>query len=326
MDFKYGMFYQFSNPETAYHGPTWYELIGLEDAKSKLSQFMKAIAKHALFDKARLTFRTSILLQGPPGTGKTTLTLSFAKKDGIDLFMLLPTSVIRANLGESGGNLTNAFAQVKEHAAKTPDRAVIFFLDEFDSFARERDDSQEVGEMKRLVNTLLTELDNLIATCKNVLVVASTNHAQNLDGAAFRRFAFQINFAIPSKELRQHLWQEFERRITLAIPGVKWELITLVDKTEGFSAADIERVVFGALLEYVYNDDDTITTSNLLHQLSFVIATSKHVELSQKRSGLLEMDDIDVRVLKGLTDAVDARTSMTKKKATKKDGKNASEN
>lgn len=307
MEFEYGEIYPFDEEGVNYAGTSWNELVGLDAAKQKLDQFVKASAQQSFFEDTRLPFRSSILLQGPPGTGKTALTLAFGQKEKRPVIMLLTTKIIRSKLGQSGENLSNAFVYIKDYAAqrKTP---VILFIDEFDSFARKRDDPQEIGEIKRLVNSLLIELDALIAQHKNIILIAATNHDHTIDNAAFRRFAIQIDFTIPTPELRHRIWSEFHRRIQLRIPKCEWDLEALVERTDGYTAADIERIVLSAAIEYLHQDLDTITTELLLQQLRYVSPTSEHLDKEEK-SGLLDLDSIGFRKIKGITDGVEAQAS-----------------
>ncbi len=307
MEFEYGEIYPFDEEGVNYSGTSWYELVGLDTAKQKLEQFVKAILQQSFFEDTRLPFRPSILLQGPPGTGKTALTLAFGQKEKFPIIILLTTKIIRAKLGQSGENLSNAFAYVKDYAIQRK-KPLILFIDEFDSFARQRDDVQEIGEIKRLVNSLLTELDVLIAQHKNIILIAATNHANTIDRAAFRRFAIQIDFTIPAPELRHHIWSEFHRRIQLRIPECKWDLDTLVERTEGYTAADIERIVLSAAIEYIHQDLDTINTELLLQQLRYVTPTSKHMG-KEELSDLLDLDSIDLRKIKGITDGFKTQAS-----------------
>lgn len=296
--FDFGDFYDFSEAGTAYAGPEWNELVGLNKAKKKFENILKSMSHLDIFQKTRLPFRASALLQGPPGTGKTTLTLAFGKKEKLPVVILLSTKIIRARLGESGENLSKAFQFIKTLAVEKS-KPIILFIDEFDSFARERDDPTEIGEIKRLVNTLLTELDALILQQKNIFVIASTNHAKNLDSAAFRRFTNIIDFSIPSKDLRHRIWDEYLRRIKVVIPKASWDLDLLVDKTDGYTAADIERVVLSAVMQYISQDLEEITTSVLVDQLDYVTATMHHIEQQQSKEDL-EPDDVDLRIFKGI--------------------------
>src|SRR5439155_24227740 len=115
---------------------------------------------------------------------------------------------------------------------KTP---CILFLDEFDAIAKLRSDSQELGELKRVVNSFIQNLDSLGT---HSTVIAATNHEELLDSAIWRRFSYRLALGYPSPELRQQMWQAF---IGLS-EFTPRDMQLLVDLSEGFSGSDIQEV------------------------------------------------------------------------------------
>src|SRR5262249_32978647 len=109
------------------------------------------------------------------------------------------------------------------------------FLDEFDALAKRREDAQELGELKRVVNSFIQNLDIL---ARHSVVLAATNHDELLDAAIWRRFSYRTNLGFPSPDLRRTMWRNFLG--ALAFPRREIEL--LVDLSDGFSGADIEEV------------------------------------------------------------------------------------
>ena len=134
----------------------------------------------------------AMLLYGPPGCGKNRIARFVAKELGIPLYIARLDGLISSFLGSTSKNIRAIF----EFASKTP---CVLFLDEFDAIAKLRDDTQELGEIKRVVNSFLQNLD-LLGT--QSVVIAATNHAQLLDPAVWRRFSYRVELSYPDAEIR----------------------------------------------------------------------------------------------------------------------------
>ena len=131
----------------------------------------------------------SILFTGPPGVGKSLAAHWLASKLQLPLLTLDLSAVMSRYLGRTGNNIR----YVLDHA-KSMD--CILLLDEFDAIAKRRDDSTEIGELKRLVTVLLQEIDDWPSTG---LLIAATNHPTLLDPAVWRRFELKVDFPLPNR-------------------------------------------------------------------------------------------------------------------------------
>ena len=141
----------------------------------------------------------AILLYGPPGCGKNKLAAFICKKIKLPLVTVRLDGMISSYLGSTSKNIRAIF----EYAQAVP---CILFLDEFDAIAKVRDDNNELGELKRVVNSLLQNIDNL----KNgSVIIAATNHEHLLDPAVWRRFGFKISIDKPDFEARKELFELF---------------------------------------------------------------------------------------------------------------------
>lgn len=129
--------------------------------------------------------RHRILLEGPPGSGKTTLAEAIATEVAVPLLTVRYEGLIGSFLGETAGRLDALFSAVRI-------RPCVLFFDEFDAVAKERGDTHETGEIKRVVSSLLLQVDRLPS---HVIVVAATNHAELLDRAVWRRM--QVRLSLP---------------------------------------------------------------------------------------------------------------------------------
>ncbi|HVZ42053.1 MAG TPA: AAA family ATPase [Candidatus Kapabacteria bacterium] len=133
-----------------------------------------------------------ILLKGAPGTGKTMLARWLAHRLDLNLVILDLSTSISSFLGKTGNNLRRSF----DYARSGP---CVLLLDEFDAIAKRRDDETEVGELKRIVNVLLKEMENWPM---HSVLVAATNHPELLDPAIHRRFDVVLDIPVPGQAER----------------------------------------------------------------------------------------------------------------------------
>ena len=141
----------------------------------------------------------SLLLFGPPGCGKTQLARFIAAELSLPLITARTDGLISSYLGSTAKNIRLLF----DHAMSRP---CVLFLDEFDAVAKMRDDSRELGELKRVVISLLQNID---AMETDHVLIAATNHEHLLDPAIWRRFSYKIRLTEPAAELREQMLHSF---------------------------------------------------------------------------------------------------------------------
>ncbi len=193
-----------------------------------VNEFLSIAKSYAQADAEGLSSSLSFLLYGPPGTGKSCLARHIARELGVELFVARLDGIVSSYLGSTSKNIRALF----DFAAKTP---CVLFLDEFDAIAKLRSDSQELGELKRVVNSFIQNLDTLGAQS---LVIAATNHHELLDAAIWRRFSYRLELTFPSEEMRRQIWEGFIGQLEFSSK----EMDLLVDLSEGFSGSDINEV------------------------------------------------------------------------------------
>jgi len=189
-------------------------------------EFLSISKSHAMLDAQGVTGSISLLMCGPPGTGKSRLARFIAEELGLALYVARLDGLISSFLGNTSKNIRALF----DFAAKTPG---VLFLDEFDAIAKLRGDTQELGELKRVVNSFIQNLDSL---GPQSIVLAATNHEELLDSAVWRRFGYRLELGFPEADLRRQMWQAFLTPLDYGERG----LGLLVDLSEGFSGSDIE--------------------------------------------------------------------------------------
>jgi SpoVK/Ycf46/Vps4 family AAA+-type ATPase len=134
--------------------------------------------------------RSRIILVGPPGNGKTSLAEAMAKALLVPIVTIRYDTVVGSFLGETASRLNKVFEYVRS-------RRCVLFFDEFDTLGKERGDSHDTGEIKRVVSSPLLQIDGLPS---HVVVVTATNHPELLDRAVWRRFQLRLNLRRPSRK------------------------------------------------------------------------------------------------------------------------------
>ncbi len=188
-------------------------------------EFLSVARSYGSFDTNDLSGALSFLMYGPPGTGKSRLARHIAQELGLELYVARLDGLISSYLGSTSKNIRALF----DFAARTP---CVLFLDEFDAIAKIRSDSQEMGELKRVVNSFLQNLDTL---GRQSIVLAATNHEALLDAAVWRRFTYRLALQLPSTKERSEMWAEF----AVSTVFTDRDLAVLSNLSEGFSGSDI---------------------------------------------------------------------------------------
>ena len=172
--------------------------------------------------------RHRVLLSGPPGNGKTSLAEAIAAQLLVPLFVVRYEAVIGSFLGETSGRLKRLFDFVRTHQC-------VLFFDEFDTLGKERGDVHETGEIKRVVSSLLLQIDALPS---HVVVVTATNHAELLDRAVWRRFQLRLSLPAPTLAQKEEWFVRFQARLEAPLG---FSPKTLAGKIQATSFSDLEQ-------------------------------------------------------------------------------------
>lgn len=224
-------------------------LFANEHVHAVLRRFLEDARHVDLLSEKGLPPRLSLVLSGPPGTGKSLLAGHLAESLGKPLFLARLDSLISSRLGETAKNIRGIFDFV-------PAKNAVLFLDELDAIAKLRDDRHELGELKRVVNTVLQGMDSLDS---HSIVVAATNHSHLLDSAIWRRFPYKIDMDLPDSDARTALWHYF---LYEDDPEHQRYAHVLSAISEGMSGADIENLAFLVRRQSVL-EDSTINSATI---------------------------------------------------------------
>jgi MoxR-like ATPase len=197
-----------------------------EPQRTFVEDYLSVARSKVELERKGISSGTNLLLYGPPGCGKSHLAFYIAKELQMPLYMARLDGLISSFLGSTAKNIRAVF----EFASRTP---CVLLLDEFDAIAKLRDDQQELGELKRVVNSFIQNMDSL---GHDIILIAATNHEQLLDPAVWRRFQYLLHIDLPNLEQREAFWELFSKDLNWSPK----ELKALADLSEGFSVAAIE--------------------------------------------------------------------------------------
>ena len=197
--------------------------------------------------------RRKLLLVGPPGSGKTMSAAALAGELKLPLLTVLYDGLIGKLMGETATRLRMIFEAISIQRG-------VYFFDEFDAIGAQRSGSNDVGEIRRVLNSFLQFLENDDGPS---LVIAATNHPEMLDKALFRRFDDVITYGLPTAEIAQGILEG--HLATFDRAAIRWS--DVLQRTTGLSQAEVARAADEAAKAAVLKGSDKISTPMLLAAL-----------------------------------------------------------
>lgn len=222
-----------------------------------LVRLKRILKEQRHFDKLRshgLNPRRKLLFTGPPGCGKTMTASALAGELGIPLFVVRLDGLITKYMGESISKLRLIFDAIENTRA-------VYLFDEFDSIGTHRGFVNDVGEIKRVLNSFLMFIEQDASTS---LIIAATNHPQSLDYALFRRFDELIEYELPGIEL---ITETLKTRLGLH-EKVRLDFKKVARAAQGLSYAEITQACEEAVKDTIINNRKVITTNDVLATIS----------------------------------------------------------
>jgi SpoVK/Ycf46/Vps4 family AAA+-type ATPase len=229
------------------------DIVLRDDARDLLLRLILENRSRGRLERFGVAPRRRLLFHGPPGCGKTLAAAVLAGEMGLPLMTVRLDALFSRFLGATGVQLRAIFLEM-------PRRPGVYLFDEFDSVAKARGDSQDVGEMNRVVTAFLQLVD---ADVSGSILVAATNHVELLDRAVFRRFDVIVPFEKPTKEQLVELLTLRLGSVGLTPPQAE-QLATLA---EGWSFADVVRACDDAVRTMALEEREEIAERDVIDGL-----------------------------------------------------------
>jgi SpoVK/Ycf46/Vps4 family AAA+-type ATPase len=225
------------------------DIISSDEIVSKIQRIIKEFVQRDKLRKHDLENRRKILLSGPPGTGKTLTASIIANELNLPLYTILMDKMVTKFMGETSAKLRQIFDLI-EH------KQGVYLFDEFDAIGGERSRDNDVGEMRRILNSFLQFIDR---DNSGSLIIAITNNKSLLDQALFRRFDDVILYHLPSEkeklELLKNRLARFNKKVNFA---------KLLPNINGLSHSEISLACLDAIKETVLNEKQSMNNDLIL--------------------------------------------------------------
>lgn len=230
------------------------EMVLAEETRGPLERTIREYRQQETLREHGLSARRKLLLIGPPGCGKTMTASALAGELKLPLFSVQLHGLITKFMGETAAKLHTIF----EAMTLTPG---VYFFDEFDAIGADRGAKNDVGEIRRVLNSFLQFLEQ---DDSDSIVLAATNYVAMLDEALFRRFDDVIRYSRPSGRQIDQLVQNRLQRFLVKRPA--WEQIR--EAAAGLSHAEIARACDDAAKDHILHGKQRIGTAALVRVLS----------------------------------------------------------
>ncbi|OFY84700.1 MAG: AAA family ATPase [Bacteroidetes bacterium RIFCSPLOWO2_12_FULL_35_15] len=221
-------------------------LVCSDDVEETLKLFIKEYKSADLLSKYDLPVSNKVLFHGPSGCGKTLASYVLAGELSKMMIVINLGAIVSSKLGETSKNLAKIFRRAASEGC-------IIFIDEFDTLGKVRDYSQDHGEMKRVVNTILQLFDYLP---QDSMVIAATNHAEMIDNALLRRFDLKVHLDLPDNKHIQELINKTLKSDLFEFDKPK-ALPQIIKACKGLSYYSIQKTLVTTIKRSIFEMDKT---------------------------------------------------------------------
>jgi SpoVK/Ycf46/Vps4 family AAA+-type ATPase len=219
------------------------DLIVSDKISERIQRIINEFNQVEKLKRHNLQNRRKILLSGPPGTGKTMTASIIANELDLPLYVILMDKMVTKFMGETSAKLRQVFDAIEEKQG-------VYLFDEFDAIGTHRGKDNDVGEMRRVLNSFLQfiERDN-----SESIIIAATNNLNLLDQALFRRFDDVLHYQLPSDKEKELL---IKNRLGNYIGKIN--INTIISNLDSLSHAEISQACFDAIKESILTDKDKV--------------------------------------------------------------------
>ncbi|WP_439516515.1 AAA family ATPase [Sediminibacterium sp.] len=228
------------------------EMVLAPNLSKSLKRVLDEQKKIEILRKNNLFPRKKLLFIGPPGCGKTMSARVLASELAIPLFIIRLDGLISRYMGESIAKLRLIFDSMKQFRA-------VYLFDEFDSIGTTRSQGNEVGEIKRVLNAFLMQIEK---DSSNSLIIAATNYPDSLDKALFRRFDDIIQYPLPTVE---EIYKLFKKEFFDFKLSKKFDLHRIAAHSDGLSYADIHRICADTIKDFLVYGAEEASEEKLIN-------------------------------------------------------------
>lgn len=225
-----------------------------ESIRYKIQRVLDEQRQFDLLRQNNLSPRKKLLLSGPPGCGKTMTAHVIAKELGLPLFIIRLDGLMSRYMGESIAKLRLVFDAMEEFRA-------VYLFDEFDSIGTTRSQGNEVGEIKRVLNSFLLQIEK---DDSNSLVIAATNIPEALDKALFRRFDDIISYPLPNEK---QILKFYKKQFFQLSKSIDFPFDQLAKESIGLSFADIEKITTDFLKDILVYGLEKVNVNQLFDSI-----------------------------------------------------------
>jgi SpoVK/Ycf46/Vps4 family AAA+-type ATPase len=226
------------------------EMILQPELESRLKRILTEQKQQKRLREHNLSPRRKLLFVGPPGSGKTMTAAALAGELQLPLFTTLYESIIGKFMGETASRFRVIFDAMSVTKG-------VYLFDEFDAIGTQRTTGNDVGEIRRILNSFLMFLEN---DNSQSIIIAATNHPSLLDNALFRRFDDVIKYKLPDAKMIRQLIEI--RLVTFDIGWKDWSRI--IDAAEGLTQAEIVRATDEAAKQAILSNTKQVSEETLI--------------------------------------------------------------
>ncbi|OJG83540.1 ATPase [Enterococcus ratti] len=226
------------------------DLIVSDEIKERITRILSEYRNKNKLRNYGLDNRRKILIEGPPGTGKTFTASIIAAELDIPLYTIQVDKLVTKFMGETSTKLRQVFESIENNTG-------VYFFDEFDAIGADRSLDNEVGEMRRILNSFLQFIEQ---DTSESIIIAATNNQKLLDQALFRRFDDVLHYSLPTADEIQKIY-----KYKLSIYQKNFRISKkLIVSSLNLSQAELLRICDDAIKESILKDE-IITETHLIN-------------------------------------------------------------